>query len=132
MTGNRREFFKLAMAVVAAPVALDLLLGKKAHAEEKRRAAPAAGGAVACKMAKPGVGMAAGINYQEDKMAVKDAKLKVERQGVPFAKQSCENCMLFSAPTNCAGKSAGACAMFASTKELVAAQGWCSSWSKKA
>lgn len=133
MKQNRRDFFKVGLAMLAAPAAWSIF-GSHVQAEEKRRAAaPAAGGAAAsCKMAKPGVGMAAGINYQEDKSAVKDPKLKAERQGVTFDKQFCDGCMLYSAPTTCAGKAAGNCAMFASTKEMVAARGWCSSWSKKA
>ena len=80
---------------------------------------------------KPGEGMAASLNYKESWKEVKDAKLKTERQGVPFgANQICSKCMLYTTVGKKDGHEAGKCTLFAN--QLVRGEGWCSSWSKKA
>jgi hypothetical protein len=126
---QRRDFFKAAAALIAAPIALKLF-SSTAWAAEQRRGGSAGGDA--CKMATPGTGTAASLNYQDNKSKVKDAKLKTERQGVAWDKQFCHNCMFFSQPEKCGGKEAGTCQLFLATKEKVANNGWCASWSKKA
>jgi hypothetical protein len=130
---ERREFFKAVASLAAAPVALKLLSSNAFAAEQRRGgSAGANAGGDQCKMVQPGVGQAASLNYTDDKAKVKDAKLKVERQGTAWDQQFCHNCMLFSDPTKCGGKEAGQCQLFLATKEKVSHHGWCASWSKKA
>jgi hypothetical protein len=126
---SRREFFKIA---AISGVSL-LALSSVAQAEKRRAAKPAAGGATgdaALPWVKPGEGMAASVNYQEKHSAVKDAALKVDRQGVKFADQKCTGCMLYTSIGKKDGVEAGKCTLFAN--QLVKGEGWCSSWSKKA
>lgn len=110
-------------------------------AEERRKAQPAggagagsaaggAGGDLALPMVKPGEGMAANLKYVHNNKDVKDASLKVERQGTPFAQQHCKNCMLYTKVGNKAGSEVGKCTLF--NGMLVKSEGWCQSWSKKA
>lgn len=96
--------------------------------QKKGGSAPAAGSTP--KPVEPGVGTALAVKYVDDASKVTDKTLKVDRQGVPFAKQSCLGCMLFT-KTNVmiAGKEYGACALF--PNQVVKATGWCTSWSKK-
>ena len=126
---ERRDFFKAAATLALAPIALRLFSSTSQAAEQRRGGG---GSADACKMATPGVGTAASLNYQNEKAKIKDAKLKTERQGVAWDKQFCNNCMFFSQPQKCEGKDAGTCQLFLATKEKVAHNGWCSSWTKKA
>lgn len=127
---SRRQFIKVA-AVGGASL---MVLNSVAQAEEKRRAAkPAEGGdkKESLSFVKPGEGMAASVNYQEDpEKMIKDAALKVDRQGVKFANQKCSGCMLYTSEGKKDGVEAGKCTLFAN--KLVKGNGWCASWSKKA
>ena len=67
------------------------------------------------------------VNYFADATKVKDKKLTVDRQGVPFKNQKCSGCALYQGK---AGEASGGCPIFGTQK--VAANGWCASWSKKA
>lgn len=129
MTNSRRNFFK-----VAAVSGLSLLaVSSIAQAEEKRRAKPAAGGGNAdldLPLVEPGKGMAASLNYQHSHADVKDKALKVDRQGLPFEKQLCSGCMLYTAVGKKGKDEVGKCTLFAN--QLVKANGWCASFSKKA
>lgn len=128
---TRRDFLKFAAVGGASLFAMTAI----ANAEEKRRAgkpadAAAAGGDSALPLVKPGEGMAAGVNYQDDKAKVKDAALKIDRQGVKFADQKCSNCALYQAAGKKDGAEVGKCSLFAN--QLVKANSWCGSWNKKA
>ncbi len=129
---SRRQFMKIAFGLSGiALLAPKIALG----AEERRRgAAPAAGGAAGgdtnLPMVKPGEGMAASVHYEMKNTDVKDASLKVERQGVPFAKQQCQGCMLYTKAGMKDGAEVGKCTLF--NGMLVKSTGWCASWSKKA
>lgn len=109
------------------------LFGVFAGAQQKRQpktkeAAPAEGGGE--KLCKPNDGMAKSINYQHKHSDVKDAKLKVEKQGVPFEKQFCNNCVLYTKVGMQNGAEVGKCAVIPGC--VVAGAGWSSSWAKKA
>ncbi len=126
---NRRGFIKLALGVSGmALLAPNILL-----AEERRRTkspSDAAGGDANLPMVKPGEGMAASVNYSFKHEEIKDASLKIPRQGVPFEKQHCQSCMLYSKAGNKDGQEVGKCTLF--NGQLVKSTAWCASWSKKA
>lgn len=126
---SRRQFVKLALGVSG----LALLAPKSVVAEERRRgggAAAGAGGDLALPLVKPGEGMAANLNYHHKHTDVKNAALKVERQGTAWDKQHCNNCMLYTKVGQKDGEEVGKCTLF--NGMLVKGQGWCASWSKKA
>lgn len=123
---SRRQFVKLALGAGG----LALLSPKFVFgAEGRRRGGSAAGGGGSLPMVKPGEGMAASLHYVEKNTDTKDPSLKVERQGVPFAKQQCQHCMLFTADGKQNGVDVGKCTLFSGMH--VRATGWCSSWTKK-
>jgi hypothetical protein len=129
---NRRSFLQSLAAVVGV-----LTFSKLGQAEERKRGggAPVAGGtsgsaAGGDKMVDPASPAAKAVHYTENKSTIKDASLKTERQGVKFDQQFCKGCGFFSNPGKVNGKDAGSCQIFAGQK--VNANGWCSSWNKKA
>jgi len=133
-TNSRRQFFKIAAAFGGMVLLMPSLT---LAAEERRRAKPAAGAAaggaggdIALPLVKPGEGMAGSVHYQHDKKDVKDKALMIDRQGVPFAKQQCSGCMLFTPVGKKGADEVGKCTLFAG--QLVKANGWCASFSKKA
>jgi hypothetical protein len=130
---SRRHFFKQAAAMCGAA----LLAPVTGFAANERRgggssaATAAAGNAdLNLPMVEPGKGMAASMNYHYKNTDVKDAALKIERQGVPFANQHCASCMLYTKVGKKAGGEVGKCQLFQG--QLVKSTGWCSSWNKKA
>ena len=126
---NRRTFFvNLASLIGVAAISS---LGGKALAERKRGgSAPAAGGAPAIKLLDPNSAAAKGVNYSEVHSSVKEASLKVARQGVPFEKQNCKGCGFYSNPQPLDGKEVGNCQIFPGL--CVKSDAWCSTWNKKA
>ena len=132
---TRRAFLKLALGVSG----MALLAPKILMAEERRRSKPAAGEAAAnggaaggdtnLPLVKPGEGMAANVNYHYKHEEIKDAGLKIERQGVAFKDQHCKSCMLYSKAGNKGGEEVGKCTLF--NGQLVKSSAWCASWSKK-
>lgn len=131
---SRRQFFKFAAAFGGLALLMPNLVQ---GAEERRRAGKpadaggaAGGGDTALPLVKPGEGMAKNLNYHHDHKDIKDKSLMVERQGVPFEKQHCSGCMLFTAVGKKDGDEVGKCTLFSG--QLVKAKGWCASYSKKA
>lgn len=125
-SNSRRDFIKIAAGLAG----LAVLMPKSVLAEGGRGGAAAAGAGGDLPLVEPGKGMAVGVNYVAKASDVKDAKLKVDRGGVPFAKQSCASCALYTAAGKKGGADVGKCAIFAN--QVVKGEGWCSSWSKKA
>lgn len=124
-SNSRRNFIKMAAGLAGVA----LLMPKSVLGEGGSRGGGAAAGGD-LPLVEPGKGMAVGVNYVAKNSDVKDAKLKVDRAGVPFAKQTCANCALYTAAGKKAGADVGKCAIFAN--QLVKGEGWCNSWSKKA
>lgn len=127
---SRRQFLQTAAVAVGA-----MALSQVASAEgRKARGAGGAAGAdpaLAWPMVKAGEGMAKSVNYVEKHSDVKDEKIKTARQGVAWDKQYCNNCMLHTAvAAKKDGKEVAKCSLFAN--QLVAGQGWCTSWAKQA
>ena len=114
---SRRSFFKQALgavgAIVAAPALIKSLLPSVAKAAD-------------VKYVVPGQGMAASVNYLDDKSKAKK-ELQTDRSGTKFKDQTCANCQLY---TKDKGGDYGACALFPG--QMVKAKSWCASWSKKA
>jgi hypothetical protein len=131
---SRRGFFKQAAALVGAA----LLAPLAAQAANERRgggdATPAsgggAGGDLGLPLVEPGKGMAASLHYHFKSTDEKDPALKIERQGVAFAKQHCGVCALYTKVGKKGGVEVGKCQLFQG--QLVKSTGWCSSWNKKA
>lgn len=133
MNQNRRDFFKKSLVVMGAGLVLPSLLASVVQAEEPRRrtrGGEAGGKPGEVPLVKPGVGMAVSLNYVEDHKDIKDAKLKTERSGVPFEKQLCSGCMLYTKEKGSGGEEVGKCQLFAG--QHVKGKGWCTSWAKKA
>jgi len=110
----RRDFFKQAGTWLLAPFVLSSFWRRLALAADK------------VPFVVPGQGMAASVNYTEDKSKVKK-ELQTDRQGVKFADQKCSACTLF---TKDPAGNYGKCALFPG--QFVKPTSWCSSWSKKA
>lgn len=128
---NRRNFFKAALLTTGAIIGYSTLAG----AEERRRGArPSAGGGAAAVLVDPKDPAAKAVSYVHKTSDIKDAKLKNDRAGVKFADQKCSNCAFYlkDKETTVAGKKASGCQMPFATNKAVAAEGWCTSWAKKA
>jgi hypothetical protein len=124
---NRRTFFERLVVLAGATSVLGW--NSVASAERKR----GGGGDAkvdAIKIVDPNSPAAKGLQYTENKATIKDATLKVERQGVAFEKQNCANCGFYSNPTKHNGQAVGACQIFPG--QHVKANAWCQTWNKKA
>ena len=107
------------------------------NAEEKRRARggekkadAAAAGPMGYPMVDLNDSTAKAVNYVKQHSDVKDAKLKVERQGMAWDQQFCNNCSFYKEVGTKEGSKVGTCTLFAN--KLVVEKGWCTSWNKKA
>lgn len=136
MQVSRRGFFNRISTVLAASV-LAKLVPSTVFAEERRRARPAAGGAAAggtgplsWPMVDPKSPAGSAVKYVVNKAEIKDAALKIERQGVKFDAQYCNNCSFYKEVGSKDGSKVGSCTIFAN--QLVKDQAWCSTWNKKA
>ena len=142
---QRRDFFKTMIQFVGISALAPALLSKVASAEERRRGggSPASGasaGPLSFPVVEPGKDAAIAMRYHHTKEeAQKDPQvMKAEKSGVPFDKQHCANYSFYTK----AGKKkikingkdteveVGACTIF--PQKLVAAEGICNSWAKKA
>lgn len=131
MKTTRRAFFKFGLGWMGAGLVAPSFLSSFALAEERRRPKKPGGEAAnaALKLVEPGKGMAASVNYVHKTSDIKDVKHKSDRQGVPFAQQKCQNCMLYTKSGTLDGGEVGKCQLFADG--VVKASGWCTSWAKK-
>lgn len=128
---KRRTFLQGALASAG----LISLISSIANSEERRRGAkPAAAGAGAATLVDPKDPAAKAVNYVHKNSEVKDKALTVDRTGVKFKDQKCLNCSFYQKDkeSTVAGKKAGPCLMPFANGKAVAAEGWCTSWAKKA
>lgn len=134
MKNSRRSFFVQALGFVSLG-----LVSSLATAEEKRRARPAAGaaaggaadaGPLAQPILSPKDQTAIPMNYVEKHADLKKPELKIERGGLPFDKQYCNNCSFYKEVGTKEGSKVGTCTIF--NGKLVKDQAWCASWNKKA
>lgn len=127
---NRRDFFKHSVGVAAGFLLLTPFL---AQAQNRRKRDEKATGATSgLALLDPKDPAAKNLNYAETHAEVKDAKLKIDRNGVKFDAQKCEGCQFYdkSKETTISGKKASACQLFPG--KAVTASGWCTTWVKKA
>lgn len=125
---NRRSFFQSVGAFIGAAALLPIV----ARAEGRRGGGSAA--AAGPQLVDPTNAQAKSVNYVEVHTLIKDKSLMGTRSGVEFKNQKCKGCAFYDASkeTTVSGKKAAPCQMpFASGKAVVA-EGWCSSWAKKA
>lgn len=127
MQATRRHFFKQ-LLFGAGAVALTTSIGSQALAQGRRRGNEAGGAEL--PLVEPGKGQALSVKYVHNITDIKEAALKVDRQGVKFVDQKCSNCMLYAKHGDKDGKEVGKCTIFAN--QVVRADGWCMTWSKKA
>ena len=127
---NRRSFFQVAALTVGALVGYSAL----ARAEERRRGGDAGAGAGAATLVDPKDQAAKAVNYVHNNSEIKDAKLTAERTGVKFKDQKCNGCAFYQKDKEASvgGKKAAPCLMPFATGKVVSADGWCTSWAKKA
>lgn len=140
---SRRQFFTRAGQVLGIALIAPSVFSSSVFAEERRRPRPTEGAAAGG--AAPGAGGGAGlskpwvdvksdqakaVNYSLKHSDVKKAELKTERGGVAFDKQFCSGCTFFAAAGKKDGKDGGNCTVLSGN--LVPADAWCASWSKKA
>lgn len=117
---TRRDFIQTAIAVSGVGV-VSSLIGLHANAESRAKKADAA----AEPKCVPGKGMAGTMNYYPKHADVKEASQKQTRSGVPWEKQFCHNCSLFTP----SGKGEGKCSVI--TGCTVEADGICTTWTEK-
>ena len=125
---NRRSFFQSVGAFIGAAALLPIV----ARAEGRRGGSTAAAGAA--QLVDPKDRQAQSVNYVEVNTQLKDKTLMAPRGGVEFKNQKCKNCAFYdvSKETTVSGKKAGPCQMPFAAGKAVTAEGWCSSWAKKA
>lgn len=120
---NRRGFFATIMKITGvaavAPTLLASVFSSKAEAQQKRGAAPAAGGAM--PMVDPNDSVAKAVKYVEDN------KKSPESKG-----NKCAGCAFYGLIKTEVrnGKQVGTCTIFSG--KMVPSEGWCASWNKKA
>ena len=125
---NRRSFFVNLMSL--AGLAAVSSWSSNVLAERKRGGAAPAAGAGETPLVDPKSATAKAVGYAENKSDIKEASLKVERQGVAFEKQNCKACGFYSNPKSQGGGEVGNCQIFSG--QVVKSGAWCSSWNKKA
>ena len=124
---NRRSFFQSVGTLIGAAALLPVI----ARAEGRRGGGSAAAGPQLVDPANP---QAKSVNYVEVNTQIKDKTLMVARGGVDFKNQHCKSCAFYDASKQATvnGKKAAPCQMPFAAGKAVSAEGWCSSWAKKA
>lgn len=124
---NRRSFFQSVGAFVGAAALFPLI----ARAEGRGGGATAS---AAPQLVNPSDAQAKAVNYAENHTTVKDKALAIDRSGVKFKDQKCSACNFYGKDkeTTVGGKKAAPCQMPFATGKVVSAEGWCTSWAKKA
>lgn len=125
---NRRTFFQNLLISYGAIG----FLSQSLMAEERRRGGSAATAAPA--LVDPNDAAAKAVSYAAHAKDVKDKNLQVDRTGVKFKDQSCKSCSFYlkDKETTLAGKKVAPCQMPFAAGKVVLADGWCSTWAKKA
>lgn len=133
-TNTRRDFIKKSAqglaGVALAGGFLNWISLDSAYAKKKKKKKSGASGGSDQKLIDTNAPMAKNVRYQHDKSKITDAALKIEKQGVKWADQKCSNCVLYNAVVDKVdGKAVGKCSLF--PQNVVAAEGWCTTWAKK-
>ncbi len=125
---NRRSFFQTALTTMGALTLYSLV----AKSEERRRGGGAA--AAGPVLVDPKESTAKAVNYVHKSSDIKDVKLQADRTGIKFKDQKCKNCAFYQKDkeVSVGGKTAAPCLMPFAAGKVVAAEGWCTTWAKKA
>lgn len=125
---NRRSFFQSVGAFIGAAALLPVI----ARAEGRRGGGSAA--AAGPQLVDPNAAQSKSVFYVENHSQVKDKTLMTARGGVEFKNQKCHGCAFYDASkeVTASGKKAAPCQMPFAAGKVVSAEGWCSSWAKKA
>lgn len=123
---NRRNFLKQVVTLAGVATVFPLI----SKAGERKSGTAAVAGGLALVDVKDA--QAAALNYVHDVKDVKNKSLQTERSGVKWGAQKCQGCSFYDTTkeSTIGGKKAGPCQLFPG--KAVAANGWCSSWAKKA
>lgn len=124
---NRRSFFQSMVTAIGAIALLPIA----ARSEGRRGGGSAA--AAGPKLVDPKDSQAISVNYAEQHSAV-NKSLQTVRSGVAFKDQKCKGCAFYvgDKETTISGKKAAPCQLPFAAGKAVIAEGWCSSWAKKA
>ncbi len=127
---NRRSFFQTFLTTIGAVTVFSTL----AQAEERRRGGGAAGAAGAEKLVDPKDPAAKSVNYVHNKKDIKDKALQTDRNGVKYPQQFCNNCAFYTKEKESVVDKlkAAPCQMPFAAGRVVANEGWCTSWAKRA
>ena len=127
---KRRAFIQGALATAG----LVSVFSNLANADERRRGGAPANSAGAATLVDPKDPAAKAVTYVHKNSEIKDKALMVERTGVKFKDQKCNNCSFYQKDKEAtvSGKKAAPCIMPFAAGKAVAAEGWCTSWAKKA
>lgn len=130
---NRRHFFQNIVAGAGLVTLASLFKSEIAFAEERRRGGGAAAAATPA-LVDPKDPNAKAVNYVHKHADIKDKAIQLDRQGVKWADQKCKGCSFFVAngDKKVGGFTTGGCTMPFAKDKLVAADGWCATWAKKA
>lgn len=131
---SKREFLNHLVTVTGASVVAVQMLKESAYGQEKRRGSKTETPAkdTDLPLVEPGKGTAAALAYHHSHAdAEKDPKTdKKTDKGMAWDKRFCNNCSFYTVAGDKAGKKVGKCTLF--QKMLVADEGICNSWAKKA
>lgn len=131
---SKREFLNHLVTVTGASVVAVQMLKESAYGQEKRRGSKTETPAkdTDLPLLEPGKGTAAELAYHHSHAdADKDPKTdKKTDKGMAWDKRFCNNCIFYTVAGDKAGKKVGKCTLF--PKALVADEGICNSWAKKA
>lgn len=131
---SKREFLTHMATVAGTAVVAVQMLKSSAYGQEKRRGSKTDTPAkeTDLPLVEPGKGTAAALAYHHSHAdADKDSKTdKKTDKGIAWDKRFCNNCSFYTKVGDKAGKPVGKCSLF--QKMLVADNGICNSWAKKA
>lgn len=124
-TKARRDFLKQSATVLGGLGLIKVLtiIPSGAFGQSNNRRGKSA--AVNLELIDPNDALAKAVNYQHSHDDVKNNALKIERGGLVFKDQFCDNCSLYTKTSEDNGR----CTIF--PNKLVKAKGWCNSWNKK-
>jgi hypothetical protein len=127
---NRRTFFQSVATFIGAAALLPVI----ARAEGRRGGGSTTGATAGAQLLDPNDRNAKSVNYVDLNSKIKDKALMTERSGVKFQDQKCKSCAFYVADkeVTASGKKAAPCQLPFATGKVVAADGWCSTWAKKA
>jgi High potential iron-sulfur protein len=124
---NRRQLLTSIVTLTGIATILPTIV----RAERKRGGDTAATGPV---LVDTKDAQAKAVNYGASHKEITDKALQTERSGVKWVDQKCSGCAFYdkTKEVSVGGVKAAPCSMPFAAGKVVAQNGWCSSWAKKA